>query len=104
MPNKNNNKYQMSQNLATTTHHPYGHRASQLPPRILISKGYAVSHNYAHVAKELQELANIEKNTSPKSSRRFSIAAEMARVKAYNHGEYERRCKHCGFKHAKMVV
>lgn len=92
-------KYGMSMNLQTTHHHPFGKGAAKESPQTLVEKGYAKTHNYAHVASELRELANINEKRHPSVSQHFRRAEELAHSKAVEAGDYKKSCTHCGRRH-----
>lgn len=79
----------MGLSLATTHHHPYGEGAEHKSAGELVKLGHEAHRSYKHVAKELQELANINRNKNPMAHSKFNSAAMLAREKAHGMGEYK---------------
>jgi len=73
-------KYEMGIDLETTKKHPYGHGASKLSPKELVTRGreYKGGQSYKTVFKQLNLLANINEHDDPIASAKFRKAAHLA--------------------------
>jgi len=93
-------KYQLGIALQASPHKgAYGRGAGHESAEMLVRKGHSHHRSYAHVAKELNALANISERTAPTSSAHFRAGAKLARERAYEHGEYGKSCPSCGDVH-----